>query len=122
MIPSDAIEFESRFQLRVRTGVDAGKTMPLRQTRVIVGRSSDADFEIRELFSPRQRFAIVWLAETNRYVLDVWPHPTPVLLNSHRCTDRQTYELAEGDLISLGNTVLVFERMTAGERKGDKSD
>jgi hypothetical protein len=117
---SDAVEQSSGYRLRVTCGVDVGKSFTLVRRRVIVGRSSIADFEINELSSPRRRFAIDWLPDRNRHVLEVWPHKISVFVNGKQCDDSQTIELAVGDRIRLAATEFVFERMDVEPDNGPK--
>ena len=98
-------------QIRAIAGVDAGMKLLLGQRIVIVGRSSvaNADFRINDPLSPPYRFDIRWSAELGRYLLNVLSHPNPVFLNDQRCADG-TVELADGDVIRIGRTEIVFER------------
>ncbi|MEW6206952.1 MAG: FHA domain-containing protein [Acidobacteriota bacterium] len=110
---SDQKSKTSDFALRVEAGVDRGKVFPLLTERMAVGRSNVADIEIHEVFAARRHFEIIWVEETRPHGIRTWSI-NAVFINGVEL-DRNADSLKmlkEGDLILLGDTVFVYDRLT----------
>ncbi|MEZ5429000.1 MAG: OsmC family protein [Pyrinomonadaceae bacterium] len=108
---------QAQYRLRVTAGPDEGQCFDLGYDSYTVGRAEDAEIRIRESQSPRRRFAVVWSEETESHWLDVWSHTNPVHLNDRRCADDERHPLMEGDLIRIGGTELLYERIPSEDEK-----
>ncbi len=114
---------EALYRLRIESGPHAGQVYTLCNTRVVVGRSRDADVPIpKERCASRFHFAVNWDSHWQTYRFDVPATLNAISVNGKRlgtgieCGGGSPL-LSPGDVIRVGSTIIVFEEIpdSAGE-------
>jgi hypothetical protein len=95
----------SSASLVVRQGAQVGKTFPLTDDVVVVGREEGAGVSIHDPEVSRRHARISWQA--GRYILEDLGSTNGTYLNDERVTTPQS--LQPGDTIGMGQTVLIFQ-------------
>ena len=98
----------SRFRLRLVAGPDAGMAFALGAARMTVGRAPHNDVVLREQSLSRSHFGLNWSVEEATFFLVEFGARERVTVNGRPVEG--TAPLAEGDVIAVGSTEILFER------------
>ncbi len=102
--------------LVVRQGAQVGQTYSLQAGSNVIGREEGATHVVQDSQISRTHAQVSWVA--GQYVLEDLRSTNGTLVNGVRVTEPRP--LVDGDLISIGQTLLVFQLQTDGASATDK--
>lgn len=91
-------------KLNITSGPLKGEMFDLKATPFFVGRSSKSDIQIKDIAVSRQQLKISKVDE--KVFVEDLKSTNGTLLNDEKITPGQSYELGDGDTISIANTVM----------------
>lgn len=112
-------KLNSGFALLVTEGCNSGDLFLLERRTMTVGRSSNVDIQLVEPVIPRRRCLILWSNQTQEHFLELWEHRTGIWLNGQKCRTGLPHALREGDVVKIGDTVMVYEQVTIVDTPAD---
>jgi len=117
--PSDTLNPEARrnlhprlvpvYEIKFLSGSRSGQIVPLTNTRLLAGRLPDSDIVLEESHFSRAHFALQWDSIKNTFRIVSFGANQPILINGNIFHREQ--ELRDGDLISVGDTKMVFQKI-----------
>ncbi len=90
----------------ITTGDQKGEFLPLGRRISVIGRAESLPLQVRDNLVSRKHLRIRFEEETGDYSAEDMGSHNGVYINNHRLTAKT--RLAEGDLILIGTTVLMF--------------
>ena len=90
----------------VTTGDQKGEFLPLGRRTSVIGRAENLPFQIRDDLISRKHLRIKFEEETGGYLAEDMGSHNGVYVNNKRIAAKTL--LAEGDMILIGTTVLMF--------------
>ncbi|HUF03855.1 MAG TPA: sigma 54-interacting transcriptional regulator [Aridibacter sp.] len=101
----EAVDGTTKARIRITFSDGKEKRIDLKETRTLVGRGDDNDVRLRHPSISRTHFAITF--SDGRYIIDDLGS-----LNGTMVGDKpaENYELRDGDKITAGDFVMIFER------------
>ena len=106
------VEMVRRSFLKVLRGADAGKVVPLGESRVVAGRSQQVDLVLGTSAASRQHFEV--LSSFGSFVIRDLESTNGTKVNDTRIAECR---LSDGDIIKVGDTEIIFYEETRLERK-----
>ena len=90
----------------VTTGDQKGEFLPLGRRTSVIGRAENLPLQIRDDLISRKHLRIRFDEETGDYFAEDMGSHNGVYINNRKITEKTL--LAEGDMISIGTTLLMF--------------
>ena len=90
----------------ITTGDQKGEFLPLGRRISVIGRAENLPLQIRDELISRKHLRIRFEEETGDYFAEDMGSHNGVFINNNRITART--RLAEGDMILIGTTLLMF--------------
>jgi putative methionine-R-sulfoxide reductase with GAF domain len=103
-------------RLNITSGPMKGETFTLNANPFFVGRSSKSDIQIKDIAVSRQQLRILRVAD--RVLVEDLKSTNGTLLNDEKMTPGKSYELCDGDIISIANTVMRLDGNSSGGSLG----
>ena len=99
----------SVYEIKFLSGSRSGQTVPLTNTRLLVGRLPDSDIVVDESGFSRAHFALQWDSINNTFRIVSFGATQPILINGNILHREQ--ELRGGDVISVADTKMSFQKI-----------
>jgi pSer/pThr/pTyr-binding forkhead associated (FHA) protein len=90
----------------VTTGDQKGEFLPLGHRTSVIGRAENLPLQVRDNLISRKHLRIKFDEETGGYVAEDMGSHNGVYINNKKITGKTL--LAEGDMIMIGTTILMF--------------
>lgn len=97
------------YEIKFLSGSRSGQMVPLTNTRLLAGRFPDSDIVLEESHFSRAHFALQWDSISNTFRIISFGANQPIVINGNILHREQ--ELKDGDLISIGDTKMVFQKI-----------